>query len=659
MAQESPSRMLYTQAIQLIKKMQQAYSTSKNQTPQEISETINETLNKFNLHAGKALTNYDPVVISEIPLSSKMNTFWASVQDDVNLLQDQIDLLNASVVFSHNFVKTEVLKAMGQNTKLQNKIKTLEMYSSVDNKSLIYFGDGFITEDFIDWDLVHPDNRASLVGSGNVCLKINSTSSSLTATSTITILNGSNGLMGNNQEILDPQTALYNPITGQKLYQFKAETDRHAKLDHILDQKPNTWFEFEKYFISKVARGLAGNFNFDYVLNNDDMDKYLRDSNGTSGTLINWADGLVDNILRLSFELDLGAAQQVNNISLIPFGLSDNINNPIKITQILTSVDKTNWDLVSPENVWISNSINRQISNLNTERVLIGSAVFLTEGSMVRYVRFNIEQPKPIDCNIGHTYYVVNDPNVNTGNIPNYIVDYPVYNLPSETYDASIPYDSPIAYSGTEEAPSPDPVGSNSGGSILGSGAGVGNTVSASYVNDLSFRRLGPNPSVSNPQGYLDWGDLVQKREYFKGKRWAIGIRDIQVGKNIYNTKGIIVSRKFNIPGIIDRVSIEADISIPNGYDSSEPWIKFYISPDDGKSWYQISRIQDDFLNIPEIIAFNDPTPSDLRDPGVGYYDIKGTVNSLRVKIEIDRPSDQQTATPIVHSYKLKIIKRD
>ena len=119
-----------------------------------------------------------------------------------------------------------------------------------------------------------------------------------------------------------------------------------------------------------------------------------------------------------------------------------------------------------------------------------------------------------------------------------------------------------------------------------------------------------------------------------------------------------MVSKRFDIPGIVDRVAIEADIQIPDNYDLSIPWVRFYISPDDGATWHEVSRIQDDFLNIPEIVAYNDPTPKDLRDPAVGYYDVKGTVNSLRVKIEITRPDTDQYSTPVVKSYKLKVVKR-
>lgn len=659
MAQEQPSRILYAQAIQLIQKLQQLYSTTKNQTPQQTSESINSILSRFSSNAGKALTQYEPVVLSEIPLSSKMNRFWSSLQDDINILEDQIDVLNASTIFSHNFIKTEILKAQKENNKLQNKIKTLEMYSSVDNASLVYFGDAFITEDFVDWDLVPAEERASFLSKGYVSLKVKEEKNVADENSGISILGGSNGFMGNNQEIIDAQDVIINPSNGQKMYEFISETNRSANLKMITDSKPTTWFEFEKYFVPVIDRAKVKNHNFDYILNNNSAVAYLMESssNVATGTPISWADGLPDGVLRLILEIDLKSNQQVNVLSLLPYGLVDNKNNPIKISLVATSLDRTDWSILNPENVWIANGVNKQISNIDNENILIGSATWVTDGSLIRYIRFEIEQPQSVSCSIGHTYYVSKDgPAVE---IPNYFIDYPAYDASNMDYNADIPYNAAIGYGGLAPGSSNQDVAYDN---VALDNANQNRSVR--IVNDYDYRVLGPIPPATNPQLYMDLKNatvngLIQKVEVFSGKRWAIGIRDINIKQNIYDTTGIIVSKKFNIPGIIDRVSIEADISIPTDYDTSVVWIKFYVSPNDGANWYQISRIQDDFLDIPEILAFNDPTPRELRESGVAYHDVKGTVDSLRVKIEITRPDDKQSSTPVVRSYKLKIIKRD
>ncbi len=118
------------------------------------------------------------------------------------------------------------------------------------------------------------------------------------------------------------------------------------------------------------------------------------------------------------------------------------------------------------------------------------------------------------------------------------------------------------------------------------------------------------------------------------------------------------MSKRFDIPGIVDRVALNADVSIPSAFGSGDDYVKFYISPNDGESWFQIGRIQDDNNDIPEIIAFNDPIPSELRESGVGYYDIEGDVTSIRFKVEFSRPESKVGLTPILKAYELKVKRR-
>jgi hypothetical protein len=664
MAQETPSNLLYAQALQEINRLRQEYSVKKNKSPQEIAEIVNAAIGRFVDHAGKSLITFEPIHRSEVPTSEKMNRFWNSLQSDINILQDQVDLLNASTIFEHNFIKTEIMKSAKDNLRLQNKIKTLELYSNVSDDSLVFFGDTFITEDFIDWNFISTTERASLIASGHVTLKIKEQTSAVSAVTQVKVLPDSNGFFGNNQEVKDPAIALSDPVSNQKLYQFISQTNKHANIKTVLDEKPSTWFEFEKYLVSPTDRAKAKGYNFEYALSRHELTNHLQQADSSIGQsqtrAISWADGVANGVLKLYFEIDLGVDKQVNAISLLPYGLEDNKNNPIRIVRVLTSLNKTDWTALGPENVWIANSIDKKISSVNAENIVIGSAAWVTIGEVIRYIRFEIEQPKPIDCNIGHLYYVSKtSPAVNT---PNYTIELPTLDVGDVEYGSSIPYNAPIPYGGAPV----EPVLQDSGYTdyIVTNTASQSLTIPQTPVlQDISYRELGPLPPAENPQYYFEArnstvNDLIQKKEVFKGKRWAIGIRDISIVTNKYDTKGFLVSKKFDIPGIVDRVALEADVSIPNDWDSSVNWIKFYISPDNGSTWYQISRIQDDFLNIPEIIAFNDPTPQDLREPGVGYYNVKNTVKSIRLKVEITRPDTAQNSTPVLKSYKLKVIQR-
>ncbi len=594
MAQASPSDILYAQAALALVQLKRDYAVRKYRAPEEVTTLINKALTDFEERAGGAITKFEPIELSEVPNSAKMNRFWTSFQNDINLLQKQVDTLRAAAIDTHNHVEMEIKKAKNNNLALQNKLKTLEMYSNVDNNSQVRMGDTFITEDLIDWNAISSgENRATVIGKQYIGLGFQAQESALEEDPTVIVLEGSNGFLGNNQEVRDPdKESVTNPANGEKRYYFKSSVYPANELGATIDSQPATWIEFEKYKVKDSDRAKARDYGFRYELVNDPKWNYLK-SLPNDGGMIDWADGLAGEPLILNVEVDLKTLKKANVIKLLPFTLADNANNPILIKNVTVSADKTVWDTLGPENLWIASGIDKRITEISDANVVIGEASWTYSGDPIRYVRFTIHQPKPIQVDIGHHYY----------------------------------------YSDQTENP------------------------------DAPERLDGPNPPVNNTRAYHNVanskvGDLIQRTEYFTGERWAIGVRDISVFSNRYHTSGVFVSNKFNVPGIVDRVSLSADVIIPSDWDQSTPWIEFYVSPNNGKNWYQISRVQDDFLDIPEIIAFNDPTPLELREPGVKYYDVNEKVDSLRLKVKLSRPEGDPYATPILKPYTLKVIKR-
>lgn len=182
------------------------------------------------------------------------------------------------------------------------------------------------------------------------------------------------------------------------------------------------------------------------------------------------------------------------------------------------------------------------------------------------------------------------------------------------------------------------------------------------YVDTETSNRVeGPVPQL-NEQGLkiLETNDpkIVKKLEHFVAKRWAIGIRDISFESVIYEQESQAVTKPILTGGVVSRVSISSESSVPSNFDSRYHWIKYYISPDMGLTWHQISRIQDGFFDLPEIIAYNDPIPVEFRESGVTYYKTTSPINSLLLKIVISRPAAQtyQYDSPYVKSYKVKVV---
>jgi hypothetical protein len=103
---------------------------------------------------------------------------------------------------------------------------------------------------------------------------------------------------------------------------------------------------------------------------------------------------------------------------------------------------------------------------------------------------------------------------------------------------------------------------------------------------------------------------------------------------------------------------LNSEYFIPAEYASQQinqnnRYLSYYISIDDGGEWLPISPVEDPFnQSIPEIYAFGQNASAETRIPGVAYVLNTPNITSVRVKIQIERPSFV-SGTPIVKSYQL------
>lgn len=659
--------MVQSQAVALVQEMQKRYLAKELKSPEEVSKDLQGMLSNFLETIGQPMFKYDPLVLGEPVLSEKFNRYFQALQNDINILAEQSDYARAGTVFLFNYINTEILKAQQQNAQASNKLRTLQLYSSAQDSDVIVFGDYFLNGDQIDEGKMSAQQQAIIQFPGYLTLgKVTGDATSILNKAVVKVLDSSNGFIGNNQEI-DPRSLSDNlrytdDENRQVDYLFMGEKDNHSKLTDTTDQLPTTWIEYEHYMVTTADRLKAKGFNFTY--RKTDVEDTSRDN------LVDWAtgpgytvskvtgveailnsigsqpfiveEGFIYNpgadagVLKLDLQIDLPTTRRINTISLIPYGLKNNTNYPILVEKVETSEDGSTWVGVQPGSVWISNE-----KNLTTARIadnsVVGSGVWVFSQRSVKYIRFQIRQKNPVDAKVGHVYW---ETKKGTG---------------KQVYD-------------------PNQLNTEGGeGRFL-------NLTNIEKKNVGGERKEGPIPPIGDPGMYNDprfsvSGDLIKKTEVFNGKRWAIGIRDIVLDEVLYKPSGVIVSEPFRINGVIDRVSLEADIDIPSSFpsDDGQLWVKFFVSPDDGINWFPISRIQDDYLGIPEILAFNDPLPAEFRESGVGYHTVSGVVNSVRVKVELTRPSKagdtsakntasrkdlNVSSTPVVKWYQLKVSRR-
>lgn len=564
MSEMVPSALLQGQAIKLVESLI-AEQESGSLSPDEVKERFLEILTEFEEHAGRPMLSYVSFEDSEPALSKKINKLWRAISADVNVSQHQLDLNRASAIATFNFLNTEIEKSKLQNAKLHNKLKSLQLYSTISDETISTFGDSFQSLDFLDRDLIEPSQVLHLAGPGYVTLPREGQFKNLAVSADVRVLDTSNGFVGNNQ------TATGD---GGGNITFEADLVNAGNLDSLLDGAPNTWVEYEVYQISQFDKLSAGNFNFEYL-----------DSNGER---IPWADGPEGDSLKLGLEIDLGSIESVNSISFLPFPLRDGVNFPLHIRLIETSPDATNWTKVRPSGINISTDFN--LSSLRAaDNLTLNQGIWSFDSRSIRYVRIYVEQRTPIQESIGHSYWV---------------------DTSTENLD----------------------------------------------------RVEGPIPAlgeISQMRNRISSGELEQRFEIIDGQRWAIGIRDIEVNQIEYKETGSFVSGRLRVDGVVDRVVLEdADYEVPDSFDSATDWVRFYVSPDDGETWMQISEIEDVSQDIPEQIAFNDPLPASLQEAGVKNYNTDQPVQFLRFKVEMQRPSDKIASTPVLKSYRLKVKRR-
>lgn len=148
--------------------------------------------------------------------------------------------------------------------------------------------------------------------------------------------------------------------------------------------------------------------------------------------------------------------------------------------------------------------------------------------------------------------------------------------------------------------------------------------------------------------------DVKTQKELYSAKRWAIGLRDVEIYSEVFTNELEIVSFPFLFDLPVEAVMLNLDSSLDEKL-LKDCTIQSQISVDNGSSWIDISPIQLDFNGIPEVIYFNQSTVNEFKLSGAFYANdprIPNEVKSIVVKIKIKKPSSKNF-TPNIYSYQL------
>lgn len=619
MSQEVPSVIFHAQALKILDDLRGSYMAGVG-TVDELVVQLRDALNGFQNTVGLPFFDFEPVVDGEPPLSSKINRLWQNLQHDINILQNQSDVSRASAIFTHNLINTELNKAQEANARLSNKIKTLQLYSKAVDTSIVTFGDYFRTDEFVDNAMVPASQQPSFLGESYVTLGQMGDVTDLAVGITPTILGTSNGFPGNWHEVTGEQRTVYYTATNNLTPTYTNNITVTTKESDIQWYATSGALSYPEDVFKAESDPHA-----DITAITSRATAQLTDPTQAAGTrtVDDWFEYEFCKVEKADrdFAGNWNFAYE-NNIA--GSGIVDWATGPpgevlrLDLQMDLGGIENINFISYTPFN--LENNLNNPVKVVRVQTSTDQTNWFAVEPSNI---------------------YVTNTTNLQTANPGDEII------LGDAIWGFA---GRPVRYIQfrLEQAHS------------------VACKIGHLYYQDEADKRVeGPNPVLTAPGRLYSAdvrtvgdGKLLQRREVFNGKRWAIGISDITVQRLSYAFESTFVTRPLRVGGIVDRVSLEADIKIPQEYDDTQIWVSFFLSPDDGANWYPISRVQDDYLNVPEIIAFNDPQPVALHEPGIAYYNTGIPVDTLRLKCVMKRPGTLPSTTPVLRSYKLKVKRR-
>lgn len=143
-------------------------------------------------------------------------------------------------------------------------------------------------------------------------------------------------------------------------------------------------------------------------------------------------------------------------------------------------------------------------------------------------------------------------------------------------------------------------------------------------------------------------------KEILPAGRYLIGIRDAEASYQEFEEKSTYISRIFKTNEKISSVSLESDELFPESFGLKESWIRYYISFDQGKEWLPILPRYRSHTGA-STYKINSLDLSKGAEGNVKHIYRLYDSRELMLKIELSRPAELKSSTPVVYSYNLNV----
>ena len=153
--------------------------------------------------------------------------------------------------------------------------------------------------------------------------------------------------------------------------------------------------------------------------------------------------------------------------------------------------------------------------------------------------------------------------------------------------------------------------------------------------------------------------DRKSNSEIIDAYRYMIGIREIRMPSCSFANHSEYISKVFKTDENITSIMLETDEYIPG---DNPDILKYFISVDNGNTWYKITPIQRAYEGVYKYFINNDSIMNLLTNNSDKFkaqnLSVLSNTRQVQLKISMDKPVDIDNAdfaTPIVYSYKLKV----
>lgn len=225
---EDKSSLLKNKLQKIADNLDRSINSGQFQTQEQFITEAAKVLNTFYKDLTEPLFEDVDVLPDSLPDPELYNRIWNNLIDDLVVLFEELENVESLTLANFNFLSTETNRLLSRLKLVSSQLGDFTLYATDPTKDAVYFKDSFNDLSKIESASPFLNSEECSVGQdeGIITLPVDTSEDSLISVTELPVINpSSNGTPGNNQEL---------------------NAAANSKISAILDDNPDTWFEFER-----------------------------------------------------------------------------------------------------------------------------------------------------------------------------------------------------------------------------------------------------------------------------------------------------------------------------------------------------------------------------------------------------------------------------